>query len=149
MPFREKSAWACLITTVVVFVPYFAYTVLIFRRGILNPGSVIPAFVAAVIVQTVLTGAAHIGFVIRSKQEAKDERDIVIESKSFQLGYAVLVTASFVAITIVGPFVLAPHSAFRDPIMVFTFMSQVVLLCIILGEATKYGTRAVCYRRGS
>lgn len=149
MPFREKSAWACLITTLVVFVPYFAYIFLLFRRGWLNPGSVISAFVAAVIFQTVLNGAAHIGFVIRAKQEAKDERDVAIESKSFKYGYVVLVTACFAAITTVAPFALAPRSAFTGPMIAFTFMSQVVLLCVILAEATKYGTRAVCYRRGS
>ncbi len=149
MPFREKSAWACFITTVIVFVPYFLYVAFLFRRGILNPGAIIPAFVVAVIIQSVLTAAAHIGFVIRGRQEAKDERDVVIESKSFQYAYAVLVTTSFVAITIVAPFALMPRSVFTGPIMAFTFMSQIVLLCIILAEATKYGTRAVCYRRGS
>lgn len=148
MPFREKSAWACFITTVIVFVPYFAYVLSMFGRGALSPGSVIPAFVAAVIFQTVLNGAAHIGFAIRAKQETKDERDVAIESKSFKYGYIVLVTACFVAITTVAPLALAPRSAFTGPMMAFTFMSQVVLFCVILAEATKYGTRAVCYRRG-
>ena len=33
MSFREKSAWACLVTTGVVFVPYFAFIFRLAGRG--------------------------------------------------------------------------------------------------------------------
>ncbi len=149
MRFREKSAWACLVTTIAVFVPYFAYVLALFRRGELSPGAVMTAFMAAVAFQIALNVIAHIGLSVRGGQEKRDERAVAIESKSFKNAYVVLVATLVVAIIGVTVFAVAPRSAYTGPAMALTFLSQVILLCVILAETAKYSTRAVCYRRGS
>src|SRR5262245_38644485 len=73
MSFREKSAWACLVTTLVVFVPYFATIFRHLAKDELHPGSVLGAFVGAVVFAVLLNTSAHIALAIHSKQEVKDE----------------------------------------------------------------------------
>ena len=53
MSFREKSAWACLVTTGVVFIPYFTFIFQLASKGELILPRVIVAFVAAVLAQIV------------------------------------------------------------------------------------------------
>ncbi|CAN5295729.1 hypothetical protein BH18GEM1_BH18GEM1_10660 [soil metagenome] len=149
MSFREKSAWACLATTIAVFVPYFAYVLALFEREELATTSVLTAFIAAVIFSIVLNVAAHIGIAIRSRQEKKDERDIVIESKSFKYAYYVLAVSYFLAIGCVVVFAVAPVPMPSDYLLAPALIGQIFLLCFVVAEATRFLIQAVSYRRGS
>src|SRR5450631_2880171 len=79
MSFREKGAWACLLLTVAVFVPYFGQIFRLFARDELKAGSIITGFFIASIWQVLLHVVAKVVIVIRSKREPRDERDAVIE----------------------------------------------------------------------
>jgi hypothetical protein len=141
MSFREKSAWACLITTIAIWAPYFAYAFRLFTREH-YASSILTAFIVAVILSIILNGGAHIVIAIRCRQEKKDERDIAIESKSYRNAYFVLIVLIWMVI-LTAPAGTPEHHF--GPV----FISQMVLLCFVVAETTKYFTTVVCYRRGS
>ena len=92
MSFREKSAWACLVTTAVVFGPYFTFIVQLASRGELILPRVVVAFVAAVLAQIVLITVYMMVIALRTRQEPRDERDTAIENRAFRgVHYATLV----------------------------------------------------------
>jgi hypothetical protein len=140
MSFREKSAWACLITTIAIWGPYFAYAFRLFTREH-YADSIMTAFIVAVILSIVLNGGAHIAIAFHSRKEKKDERDIAIESKSYRNAYFVLIVLIWMVI-LAAP--LGTPARHFGPV----FLSQMVLLCFVVAEAAKYLTTVVCYRRG-
>ena len=142
MSFREKGAWACLLLTVAVFVPYFAQIFRLFARDELKAGSVITGFFIASIWQVLLHVVAKVVIVIRSKREPRDERDAVIEAKAFRHAYWVF--AYFAWCVIVIP--VLPHPG---QLLAPAFISQMLFLCFVLAEAARYLTQVVHYRRGS
>ena len=142
MSFREKGAWACLLITVAVFVPYFAQIFRLFARDELKASSVITGFFIASIWQVLLHVVAQIVIVTRSKREPRDERDAIIESKSFRHAYGVF--AFFVWAVI-----MVPALTRTGPLLAPAFISQMLFLCFVLAEATRCLTQVVCYRRGS
>ena len=98
MSFHEKSAWASLVAILLVFVPFF---VVVFSV----PGYpiVIPAFIAAVVVLTVVLAVVHIFFALGSARirrtgdvPPRDEREIAIELRSTKIAGFVL---AFVVMT--------------------------------------------------
>src|SRR4029078_159546 len=97
MSFREKSAWVGLISTLVVFVPYFLYVFGLASRSELEPGPVTGAFVALVIFSMALGIVSGIVVAVTSKQEPKDERDAAIESRAYRYAYFVLGTLCLTA----------------------------------------------------
>jgi hypothetical protein len=135
MSFREKSAWACLVTTLAVFVPYFLYA---FTAG---QGT---HLAGAIAIQAAINIAAQAFIAARSGVEARDERDAAIESKSFRNAYLFLAVALVAAI---ATMIYAP----ADPaaLNALGFFGQVLLACFIAAESVKYLTQVVCYRRGS
>lgn len=136
MSFREKLAWICLVTTILVFVPYFAYVFSLFASGEPKLGAVLQAFVIAVVIQIVLSVVANIVIVaFRSRVEPPDERDRAIDFRSLKISYYVLAVSVFLAIGCV--LVYSP-----------LFISQMLLLCFVAAEVTRYSTQAFCYRRG-
>lgn len=148
MSFREKSSWACLVTTVAVFGPYFAYVFRLSQRGELSADAIFWEFVGAVVLQVILLVAAHILIAVRSREEQRDERDVAMESKSFRNAYSVLSVSCVLLTLCVITLALVPESWPADRLLAPAFMSQLFLLCCVLAEATKYATQAVCYRRG-
>jgi hypothetical protein len=149
MSFREKSAWASLAVMLVVFVPYFVHIFRLFEEDKLDWNTVLGEFIGAVVFEVVLLIVVHIVLAVRSKEEEKDERDLAIESKSFKIAYFVLVSSCCVAIPcLIGlGFGLQPGAIVQltSPVLV----SQLLLLCFVAAEASKYVTQLVCYRRGS
>jgi hypothetical protein len=139
MSFREKSAWACLVTTLIVFVPYFTHVFELLAEGRLTTGHAVTFFVLAVAFMVLLNVVAQIGIVIVSGRQPKDERDAAIESTSIRYAYFVL--ASTVGTLI---FVAAPLPPLRD----FVALSQALFFCFVLAETVRYLTQVVCYRRG-
>ncbi len=149
MSFREKSAWASLAVMLVVFVPYFVHIFRLFEEGKLDWNTVLGEFIGAVIFEVVLLIVVHIVFAVRAKEEEKDERDLAIESKSFKIAYFVLVSSAFVAIPCLIGVGFSMQPSGIDQMTSPVFVSQLLLLCFVAAEASKYVTQLVCYRRGS
>lgn len=147
--FREKSAWACAVSIIAVFVPYFFHVFRLFERQELTAVSILPMFVGAVVVQVALLVAAHIVFAIRAKQEPKDERDSAIEAKSFHSAYFVCGFFAFFGMGWVIMYTIAVGSAAAARVLTPITISQMVLFCFVMAEVTKYLTQAISYRRGS
>jgi len=115
----------------------------LFARDELKASSVITGFFIASIWQVLLHVVAQIVIVIRSQREPKDERDAIIESRSFRHAYWVF--AFFVWSVIMMAAVLTRTGHLSAP----AFISQMLFLCFVLAEATRYLTQVVYYRRGS
>ena len=143
MSFREKGAWACLLTTIAIFVPYFTQMFRLFARGELKTTSIITAFFIASFWQVLLNVVAQIVIAVRSRQEPKDERDSAIESKSFRHAYWIF--AFFVWPVIM----VTPVSTLGGHLLTPALIGQMVFLCFVIAEVTRYSTQVICYRRGS
>ena len=90
MSFHEKSAWACLISILLVFVPYFWY---VFQY----PVAFVGLFVIAVVVLVALLVGFHVANALLSASIRKsgdtpplDERDVKIEMWSAKIAGIVL-----------------------------------------------------------
>lgn len=147
--YRELGAWASLIVTVFVYVPYFSWVLQRFLENRLGAGDLLGVFLSAVFTQIFFLVGIHIGLAIVLKEEPRDERDRIIDAKSSHLAYNILSISSVIAavwIVIGGEGSTAPWvMRYLDPI----FLSQVFLFLCILAEAVKYLTQGICYRRGS
>jgi hypothetical protein len=148
MSFREKGAWAYLITTLVVFVPYFVSVFGRLLQGDKNVSFVLGAFIAATVFCTVLSIIFGIAIEISSREEPYDERDLIVDAKANRNAYYVLLTLCFMAMGCVlfipVFFTQLPTNAF----VMLVFASQVFFLCFVIAEIIKYTTQVVCYRRG-
>jgi hypothetical protein len=149
MSFREKTAWAGLISTLVVFVPYFLHVFGLASRSELEPGRVTGAFVALVVFSVVLGIVSGIVVAVTSKQEAKDERDAAIESRAYRYAYFVLATLCFTAVGMVSVLALVRPALPDGRLLAPMLIGQVFLFCFVAAESTKYLTQALSYRRGA
>ena len=68
MSFREKLAWVSLLSTGVIWSSYFGHTL---GRSDLGVGSVFGAFVAAVVLQSILGIIATVAISVTSRREPK------------------------------------------------------------------------------
>lgn len=143
LSFREKSAWACLVTTGAVFVPYFTFIFQLASKGELSLPRVAVAFVAAVLAQIVLISVYMAAIALRTRQEPRDERDTAIENRAFRSAHWVLVVALW--LLVLGGVFLAP--VFPQLISV-VFVGQLALLSFVLSELVHYATLVHGYRRG-
>jgi len=132
------------------------------QRGELNIGPAIGIFTAALVFQIVLAIVATIAISIRAQIDRKDERDAAIEAKAFRNAYVVLTFGICLAgmfVTFVGlsqgVSALASAKGGSDfvrrigALLSPAAATQILLLCLVTAEATKYGTQVFCYRRGS
>jgi hypothetical protein len=145
MSFREKSAWACALTTLVVFSPYFYYILYLNAHERLNGGSVLWAFIVVVMIQAAMNIAAHIIFGIQTRREPKDERDLTIEFRSFRNAYLVLACSALMLM--MGVLVTATGIP-GDAVAKAVAVSQIFFSAFVLAEVVKYLTQAISYRRG-
>ena len=147
--YRELGAWASLIVTGFVYVPYFSWVLQRFLENRLGAGDLLGVFVGAVTTQVIFLVVIHIALAILLKDEPRDERDRIIEAKSSHLAYNILSISTVIAavwIVIGGPVSAVPDvTPYLSPI----FLSQVFLFLCILAETVKYLTQGICYRRGS
>ena len=148
--YRELGAWASLIVTSFVYVPYFSWVARRFLENRLEAGDLLGVFLGAGMSQVFFLVAIHVAMAIVLKDEPKDERDRIIEAKSSHLAYNILSIASVIAAIwiVIGSvrFSAVPEVLrFLHPI----FLSQVFLFLCILAETVKYLTQGICYRRGS
>ena len=145
---RERCAWVQFVSTLAVYIPYFAYVAVLISRGGLEVSSMIWPLVGAVALQIALTIVAGIVFIRPARREPKDERDRALEGRSLRAAYWVLAVAGF-ALLGVAPvcwgFVLVQHAS---PLLMLMLAGQGFLLCFVLAEAVRFGVLAMGYRRG-
>ena len=148
--YRELGAWASLMVTCFVYVPYFSWVSQRFLENRLGAGDLLGVFLGAVITQVFFLVVIHVVLAIVLKDEPRDERDRIIEAKSSHLAYNILsissvIAAVWIVIGGVGSASVPEFMRHLQPI----FLSQVFLFLCILAETVKYLTQGICYRRGS
>lgn len=153
MNFHEKSAWACLLSIVVVYVPYF---LLVFQYPIASIGF----FVLAVVALSVLLTAFHIinAIVTPSMHKtgdapAQDELDRMIELRAAKLSGIVLSVAVMAWCIIIAMFVLPAlgiseqTATFAIPVMQALTGIQLLFAGFVVANLVYYGTIVASYRR--
>lgn len=143
MPFREKTAWISLITTVGIWGAYFW----VIGRGLLERGNLtgipvstvglfIGGTVAIVIIQIVL--AIVMAIVTRKEADAPmDERERLIDLKAARAGFYALNAAVF-CVSSLWLFKASP-----------LVMANGILLAMVVGEVFHAGGKIIGYRRGA
>ena len=95
--YRELGAWASLIVTGFVYVPYFSWVLRRFLENRLGAGDLLGVFLGAVFTQIFFLVVIHIALAIVLKDEPRDERDRIIDAKSSHLAYNILSISSVLA----------------------------------------------------
>jgi len=149
MSFREKTAWACLLTTVAIWGPYFFNVIQLIRRHELNAGAILGLFIGAVVLQVVIQIVAAIFIALRSKEEPKDERDLIIEAKASKNAYFVLGFFTMFAVCWIFMYALAAGTVAAGQWTTPLIISQMIFFCFVMAETTRFASQIVSYRRGS
>jgi len=138
MSFREKAAWAALLSILLGFGAYFATLAHGMSTRRAAPDHYFGLLVAVVALITVAMRAFAVVVAVRAPDEARappDERDRAIEARSTRLAYYVL---------LVGTLASAGSSAGGAGLF---WVLNGLLAAIVLAEAIRYGSQIVQYRR--
>lgn len=142
MPFREKTAWISLITTVGIWGSYFW----IIGRGLLErrsldglPASTVGLFIGGTVLIVIVQIILAITVAIVSGKRADtpmDERERLIDLKAARAGFYALNAAVFCfsALWLAG----------ASPLV----MANAMLLSMVIGEVFHAGGKIIGYRRG-
>src|SRR5262245_2394560 len=132
MTFREKSAWASLLATLIVFVPYFREVFTRFAKGDLSPGVALGGFIEASIYLVFLSVIGEILVSIFSRPTTTDERDVAIAARSYKAGYHVLTAGVMIAVVVIIALSVVPLEVVRNQALAPAFLGQVLLFCSVL-----------------
>ena len=143
MPFREKSAWISLITTVGVWGSYFW----VIGQGLLErrsldglPASTVGLFIGGTVVIVIVQIILAIVMAVVAGRQADapmDERERLIDLKAARAGFYALNGAVFC--------VSALWMAKASPLV----MANGILLAMVVGEVVHSGGKIIGYRRGA
>jgi len=147
--FREKTAWACFLTTVLIWGPYFWNVLQLFRRNQLLGGAILGMFIGAIVSQILIMIVVAILIAIWSQQEPKDERDIIIEAKASKNAYFVLGFFVMFAVCWIFMYGLAAGEGVFHQMVTPLVISQMIFFCFVAAEVTRFASQIVSYRRGS
>jgi hypothetical protein len=139
MPFREKSAWISLLTTLAVYGVYFAR---IMPALLAPPGQVEIAGSAAtaVLVLIVLQAALHIAAAATAPRDARtppDERERLIEFRALRIAFYVSQTGAFCAMLAL---------LWRNDAV---FVVNTILLAMVAAEIARAGATVAGFRRAA
>ena len=140
LSFREKSAWACLLITLAIWLPFFMHGL---SRSVSPPKAPIfagPALITAIVLTIALSVAAHIAISLQSRQEPQDERDVAIASKAMRNAYVVILCS-------LGLLLFVPSSLW-DQSRPTGLMYEALVLCFIAAEVTRFLSQTLYYRLG-
>ncbi len=151
MSFREKSAWASIAATLLVWGFYFVEFGRQVAGGNPSADALLGLFVRCVILTIVLEIALAIGVAASSSKSANspaDERERLIELRATRIAYAILsVGAVFVALASPAIAVGGPH-VLREPTEdIVLISSNGILLSLILAELAKSASQVIAFRR--
>lgn len=150
MSFREKSAWASLISLLIVYLVYFS----IVFSGV-STRVALATLAAAVVIHLALLIAAHTVFAISSQEvlqrgdePPRDERDVAIDLRSFRassyvLGTGVLLWCLAVFVGIAGTGIT--DVAVQDAMTA----CQLLFAGFVVANLTYYTVQVTGYRRTS
>ena len=154
MPYREKTAWISLLSTLVVWGAYFlkvSADVLAGRTGgDLHLGAFIGSVVLLIAVQVVL----QVAIALRAPREAAepaDERERLFELKAAKVGY-VLLGSLVMIIALCAPLLglVAPalwREASSPAVALGLLFGNALLLAAVIAEVASSAVQIVHYRR--
>lgn len=150
MSFYQRSAWACFLSTLVVWGAYLAFTLSLSAE---MSGIAIPAMIGAIVLQTIVMIATHIVFAVMHRRETGfDERDRSIAVRSGHWA-GVLLSVGVFACAIFFPVREIAlrgevQNAWTSGAMASPFATANLLLAwFVLSELVHYGAQIVLYRR--
>jgi predicted membrane protein DUF2178 len=152
MSFREKSAWASLLSTLAVWGYYFLQLGQEIAAGQVRTGDFIGLFVGCTITLVVVQVAIAILLAVHAGREADapaDERERAIELKASHAAYqllVVLVVAAALAGPVVGIFsrgLFAADAAAGTALV----MASLAILAVVLAELVRSSAQIFHYRR--
>lgn len=134
--FQEKSIWISLATISLIFGYYFIRIFQMIAGNEIDAIQSIVILITLIVLVIIVEIVFHIIIALRTKPEAKDERDRLIELKATRNAYFLLVFGIFISIgsiaASVQPFIVA----------------HVIMFFFILSEIAKFLTQLVYYRKG-
>jgi hypothetical protein len=137
--FREKIAWVEFLTTLLAWGGYFAVVIAHAARGDTHDPLLFWLFVAAVLAQTMLIIAvATVSAILApgDAQVAPDERDRRVGQRASALAYGVVLAA-------IAAVIVWLHLGLHGTNTIFALIGV-----FILGEAVRFGAKAIGYRVG-
>jgi hypothetical protein len=139
MPFREKSAWISLVTTLAVYGVYFARSL---PSMLAPPGQneIGAGAAGAVLVLIVLQIALHIAAAATSPRDAEapqDERERLIDFRALRIAFYV---------SQIGAFCTMVALLWRSDA---AFVVNIVLLAMVTAEIARAGATVVGFRRAA
>lgn len=151
MTFREKTAWASLLGTLLVWGYYFAKLFGALRDGSASVGLFTGLFVSCVVFSVVVQVVIAILLAIQSPKAVNapaDERERRVELRATGVAFVVLLVA---VLTVAGawPFVAAASQMLPgfEPLLAATLlMSNGILLAVVLAELVRAGCQIVLSR---
>ncbi len=134
--FHEKSILISLVTISLIFGYYFLRVFKMATQDEINVAGSIVLLISVIVMVVIVEVVFHIILALRTRQEAKDERDRLIELKATRNAYFVLVFGIFLPITCIAvsvrPFIVA----------------HVIMFIFVLSEIASFLTQLSYYRRG-
>lgn len=154
MSFEEKSAWAVLLSTVLVWGFYFVAAVTLAVPPDVKPFPLFGFFIAAIVAQTVVLVVMHVAIalhaVVRRKELAQpDERDRLIAMRAERNANWVLSFGSMsVALVLIwgGTFDALPMPPWSMPAP-YVF-GHLLVVVFALAEVVNRVSQIIAYRRG-
>ncbi len=153
MAFREKAAWAELLTTLVVWGGYFAYLAAEIGSGRPDGAAILGRFTSAVVLSIILAIISAIILAVVSRRDPEgplDERERLVELTSTSMAHTVLVIGVVVVALSAPALALGSFGLFPgDPAAeIALIMANGVLLSLVLAEILRASLSIVRYRLG-
>ncbi len=139
MSFREKIAWASFVTTVLAWGAWFAVVIVRLDQGGGHDPSLFWLFIAATVAQVVLMAAVAAVSAMMAPADARaavDERDRAVGQRASAVAY-------FVVLVGIAGIVVWLHLGLHGVGTIFALIGL-----FILGEAVRFGAKAIGYRIG-
>ncbi len=139
MPFREKSAWISLVTTLAVYAYYFWRVMDARAQGQAECAELFGLLVGCIVILIVWQVILHIIAAIWSPRDAlarQDEREKLITLKATHIAFYVVVTGVLIAAC--GLMIGADGF----------IMANLLLFALVVGEIAKYASQIVYFRKG-
>lgn len=134
--FQEKSIWISLVTISLIFGYYFVRVFKMASQDEINITQSIVLLISVIVMVIIVEVIFHIIISLKSRPQALDERDRLIELKATRNAYFVLVLGIFVPIAGIAaqvrPFIVA----------------HVIMFIFVLSEIAKFLTQLFYYKRG-
>ena len=140
MSFRERIVWTAFVTTLLVWGSYFAVVIVKAANGGTHDMLLFWLFVAATIAQAVMMGAVAAIAALMAPGEASaapDERDRMLGQRASGVAY-------FVVLVAIVAVIVWMHVGLHGTDVIFALIGV-----FMLGEAVRFGSKAVGYRMGS